>query len=97
MTPRFRAPDARGAAAPPDVRSPAPSAEPGVRRLNANVPATLLDEMVEEKRRSGRDITELVKLGWQLVKIALREQRQGRALAVVDADGRIVKELVIPD
>ena len=70
---------------------------PGVRRLNANVPATLLDEMVEEKRRSGRDITELVKLGWQLVKIALREQRQGRALAVVDADGRIVKELVIPD
>ena len=68
-----------------------------MRRLNANVPATLLDEMVEEKRRSGRDITELVKLGWQLVKIALREQRQGRALAVVDADGRIVKELVIPD
>ena len=32
----------------------------------------MLDEMVEEKRRSGRDITDLVKLGWQLTKIALR-------------------------
>jgi hypothetical protein len=48
-------------------------------------------------RRSGRDITELVKLGWQLTKIALREQRQGNALAVVSAEGRILKELVIAD
>ncbi len=69
----------------------------GTRRLNANLPAAMLDEMVEEKRRTGRDITELVKLGWHLVKIALREQRQGNALAVVSADGRILKELVIPD
>ena len=53
--------------------------------------------MVEEKRRSGRDITELVKLGWQLVKIALREQRQGNALAIVAPDGRVLKELIIPD
>ncbi|MBV9879422.1 MAG: hypothetical protein JO180_02955 [Gemmatirosa sp.] len=57
----------------------------------------MLDEMVEEKRRSGRDITELVKLGWQLTKIALREQRLGNSLAVVTQDGRITKELVIPD
>jgi hypothetical protein len=71
--------------------------EPGVRRLNANLPAAMLDEMVEEKRRSGRDITELVKLGWQLTKIALREQRLGNSLAVVTQDGRITKELVIPD
>ena len=75
----------------------APTEEPGVRRLNANLPAAMLDEMVEEKRRSGRDITELVKLGWQLTKIALREQRLGNSLAVVTQDGRITKELVIPD
>jgi len=75
----------------------APLEEPGVRRLNANLPAAMLDEMVEEKRRSGRDITELVKLGWQLTKIALREQRLGNSLAVVTQDGRITKELVIPD
>jgi len=75
----------------------APPEEPGVRRLNANLPAAMLDEMVEEKRRSGRDITELVKLGWQLTKIALREQRLGNSLAVVTQDGRITKELVIPD
>ena len=79
-----------------------PSAPPtaddvGTRRLNANLPAAMLDDMVDEKRRSGRDITELVKLGWQLTKIALREQRQGNALAVVSPDGRILKELVIPD
>ena len=76
---------------------PSPAEEAGVRRLNANVPAGMLDDMLEEKRRSGRDITELVKLGWQLTKIALREQRQGNALAVVSADGRILKEIVIPD
>ena len=74
-----------------------PAEDSGVRRLNANLPAAMLDEMVEEKRRSGRDITELVKLGWQLTKIALREQRLGNALAVVTPDGRITKELVIPD
>ena len=76
--------------------SPPPD-DVGTRRLNANLPAAMLDDMVEEKRRSGRDITELVKLGWQLTKIALREQRQGNALAVVSPDGRILKELVIPD
>ena len=75
----------------------APTEEPGVRRLNANLPAAMLDEMVDEKRRSGRDITELVKLGWQLTKIALREQRLGNSLAVVTQDGRIIKELVVPD
>jgi len=74
-----------------------PSDDPGVRRLNANVPSAMLDEMLDEKRRSGRDITELVKLGWQLTKIALREQRLGNSLAVVTQDGRITKELVIPD
>jgi hypothetical protein len=78
-------------------QSEAPTEEPGVRRLNANLPAAMLDEMVEEKRRSGRDITELVKLGWQLTKIALREQRLGNSLAVVTQDGRIIKELVVPD
>jgi hypothetical protein len=79
------------------IQPEAPTEEPGVRRLNANLPAAMLDEMVEEKRRSGRDITELVKLGWQLTKIALREQRLGNSLAVVTQDGRITKELVIPD
>jgi hypothetical protein len=74
-----------------------PVVEPGTRRLNANLPAAMLDEMVEEKRRSGRDITDLVKLGWQLTKIALRERRQGNALAIVDPDGRVVRELVITD
>jgi hypothetical protein len=88
--PRQRLPDA-------DPAEPGRSEDAGTRRLNANLPTAMLDEMVEEKRRSGRDITELVKLGWQLVKIALREQRQGNALAVVSADGRILKELVIPD
>ena len=85
----------------PRTRTPAPPSDSpppddvGTRRLNANLPAAMLDDMVEEKRRSGRDITE--KLGWQLTKIALREQRQGNALAVVSPDGRILKELVIPD
>jgi hypothetical protein len=82
----------------PDAAPDRPAVDdPATRRLNANIPGAMLDEMVEEKRRSGRDITELVKLGWKLTKIALREQRQGNVLAVVDADGRILKELVIPD
>jgi hypothetical protein len=85
----------RPIAAPP--AAPDPVAEAETRRLNANLPAAMLDEMVEEKRRSGRDITDLVKLGWQLTKIALRERRQGNALAVVDPEGRVLKELVITD
>ena len=85
----------RPIAAPP--AAPDPAAEVETRRLNANLPAAMLDEMVEEKRRSGRDITDLVKLGWQLTKIALRERRQGNALAVVDPEGRVLKELVITD
>ena len=72
-------------------------ASAGPRRLNANVPAAMMDEMAEEKRRSGREITDLVKLGWSLTKIALREQRAGNALAVLGPDGRVLKEIVVPD
>ena len=93
--PRSNGPARPAPDAPPD--RPAGPDDLATRRLNANIPGAMLDEMVDEKRRSGRDITELVKLGWKLTKIALREQRQGNVLAVVDADGRILKELVIPD
>jgi hypothetical protein len=82
------------------TRSDAPAEAPasaGPRRLNANVPAAMMDEMAEEKRRSGREITDLVKLGWSLTKIALREQRAGNALAVLGPDGRVLKEIVVPD
>ncbi len=89
-------PRPRGPAPAPAPPSVSPD-DPGTRRLNANLPAAMLDEMVDEKRRSGRDITELVKLGWQLTKLALRAQRQGHALAVVDEEGRVLKELLIPE
>jgi hypothetical protein len=88
--------DERPAAPAPDA-TPDPVGTAAPRRLNANVPAAMMDEMAEEKRRSGREITDLVKLGWSLTKIALREQRAGNALAILGPDGRVLKEIVVPD
>jgi len=47
-------------------------------------------------KRNRRSMTELVRLGLGLVKIALEAEQNGHKLIVTTADGQPLKEIVLP-
>lgn len=53
-------------------------------------------ELVTLARETKRSMTDLVRLGLALVKIAIEAERNGNRLIVTTSDGRPVKELVLP-
>ena len=66
-----------------------------VKRLNVNLPAATYDELQEFSRRSGRTMTEIVRMGVGLAQIAVGEDSRQNSLAVVDADGKLVKQILV--
>lgn len=73
------------------VRPPAKT-----KRLNVNLPVSLFDELTEVASESGRTLTEVVRLALGLVAKATEVEKAGYKLGVVDSDGRLIKELVLP-
>jgi hypothetical protein len=69
---------------------------PKEKRLNIVLPETLYSEMAALARRVKMSITDLVRLGLALVKIAVEESRKGNKLIVTDSDGNPLRELVLP-
>jgi hypothetical protein len=65
-------------------------------RLNLNLSETARKDVEELARQSDRSITETVRLALSLLKIVLEERRDGNKFIVTTADGRPLKELVIP-
>lgn len=53
-------------------------------------------ELVTLARETRRSMTDLVRLGLGLVKIALEAERNGKRLVVTTSDGQPEKELVLP-
>lgn len=73
-----------------------PTTETEIARLNINLPAPVLAEIRELAARSHRSMTDLVRDAFALAKIAYQERERGHHLTVTDAEGRVLKELVMP-
>lgn len=72
-----------------------PLEKPAEKRLNVNLSEAAFAEVRALSRSTNRSMTEIVRLGLNLAKIALEEQAQGHRLVVTSQDGRPVKELVL--
>lgn len=65
------------------------------RRLNINLPGKTFQELERLAAESGRTMTDLVRVAISLAQVAIDEKDHGRKLAVVDQDGKLIKELVL--
>ena len=66
-----------------------------VKRLNINLPEKTFNSLEELARESGRSMTEIVRLALGLVQLALNEEGEGRKLAVIEPNGKVIKEVVL--
>ena len=78
------------------MSSIASTSEVGTKRVNLVLSEKAHSELATMARRNRRSMTELVRLGLGLVKIALDAEQNGHKLIVTDAEGRPVKEIVLP-
>jgi hypothetical protein len=66
------------------------------RRVNFVLSENAHTDLVSLSKNSMRSMTELVRLGLGLVKVALEAQQNGNKLIVTTADGQPLKEIVLP-
>jgi hypothetical protein len=66
------------------------------KRLNINLPLAVFNELAELARDSNRSITEVVRISLGLLAAAFDAEGQGHKLAIVQSDGRPIKEIVLP-
>lgn len=66
------------------------------KRVNFVLSERAYSELVTLSKETMRSMTEVVRLGLGLVKIALEAERQGNRLIVTTSDGKAVKEIVLP-
>jgi hypothetical protein len=66
------------------------------KRMNFILSERAHSELVALARETRRSMTDLVRLGLGLVKIALEAERNGKRLVVTTSDGRPEKEIVLP-
>jgi len=72
------------------------TAPTGIRRLNINLAEKAFDDLQALARNTKRSMTELVRLGLGLIKIATEQTAKGHRLVITSADGKVLKEIVIP-
>jgi len=68
----------------------------GARKVNFNVSEQAYTELSLLAKETQRSMTEIIRLGIALAKIALLAQRQRQRLVIADEHGTPVKELVLP-
>jgi hypothetical protein len=68
---------------------------PPTRRLNINLPAEAYEMLQTLAEDSGQSMTQVLRSGLGLAKLAREEGKNDRSLAVIDRDGKVVKEIVI--
>ncbi|HSG41371.1 MAG TPA: hypothetical protein VLE27_17145 [Thermoanaerobaculia bacterium] len=66
------------------------------RRLNANLPEKTYEEAERLALEHNWTITDVVRLGIGLLKIAYEAAREGHRLAVVDSKGRVLEKIFLP-
>lgn len=67
-----------------------------VKRLNVNLPAETYRQLKELADDSHRTMTDVIRTGLGLVKIALEEEKRHNSLAIVGPDGEPRKHILIP-
>ena len=81
---------------PTSPGNPDAPAEPGVRRLNINLPEPVFAELQDLSKSTGRSMTDLVRTALGLVNVAYQESEQSHVIAVADKSGKLLKQLVLP-
>lgn len=66
------------------------------RKLTINLPESTFRELQELSARSQRSMTEIVRAGFGLAKIAFDEQSRQNKLSVTNSEGKTIKDIVIP-
>jgi len=66
-----------------------------VRRLNINLPVPAYQTLQDLAKRSNRTMTDVVKIGLSLAKVAMETEGAHNKLAVVNSDGKVLKEIVL--
>jgi hypothetical protein len=70
-------------------------ASTGTRRLNINLPASVLDDVEVLAKEAGRTMTDFVRLALGLAKLALEAAKEGQSL-YIGKDGKALREIIIP-
>ena len=66
------------------------------KRVNFILSEKAYSELAAMSKRTGRSMTELVRLGLGLVKVALEAELEGHKLIVTTTQGNPLKEIVLP-
>lgn len=66
------------------------------KKINFNVSMRAYEELSELARQTQRSMTEIIRLGISLAKIAIEAERGGHKIIIAAADGKPLKELVLP-
>ena len=66
------------------------------KRVNFVLSEKAYSELVNLAKTTRRSMTELVRLGLGLVKIAIEAERSGQKLIVTNSQGLPIKEIVLP-
>jgi len=72
-----------------------PKAATELRRLNINLPPPVYEILQDLATQTGRTMTDVVRTGLSLAKIALEAEKAKNKLAVVSQDGTILKDIVL--
>ena len=68
----------------------------GIKRLSLNLSSEAYEELAELAKIKRASMTEVMKLALGLARVAIREARVGNKLIVTNAEGKAIKELVMP-
>jgi len=66
------------------------------KKVNFNVSERAYNELLALSRQTKRSMTEIIRLGISLAKIAIDAEQNGHKLVVTTKDGTPIKELVLP-
>lgn len=73
-----------------------PRERPTMKRLNINLPASLLEELQQLADDQGKSMTEVVRTALGLVHIAYTQTGTDRYLTISDNHGNAIKQIVVP-
>lgn len=66
-----------------------------IKRLNLNVTGKAHAELLELSKKTNRSMSEIIRLGVGLAKIALEQKDKGNSIMVTNSKGDPIKEIII--
>lgn len=65
------------------------------KRLNINLPPLAYQTLIDLASKKHRTMTDVVKIGLSLAKVAMETENAGNKLAVINNEGTVLKEIVL--